>query len=69
MQIYILKGIKVKQGRVYTSEAFYSDKKDYTDIINKICTKQSQKTPSYIDSEYLTRDVLEMEVLKWLQKQ
>ena len=42
---------------------------DYTDIINKICTKQSQKTPSYIDSEYLTRDVLEMEVLKWLQKQ
>ena len=32
-----LKGIKVKQGRVYTSEAFYSDKKDNSDVINEGC--------------------------------
>jgi purine-nucleoside phosphorylase len=40
-----LKGIKVKQGRVYTSEAFYSDKKDYTDIINEGC--QAVEMESY----------------------
>ena len=32
-----LKGINVKQGRVYTSEAFYSDKKDHTEVINEGC--------------------------------
>lgn len=32
-----LKGVNVKQGRVYTSEAFYSDKKDHTDVINEGC--------------------------------
>ena len=32
-----LKGINVKQGRVYTSEAFYSDKKDHTEVIEKGC--------------------------------
>ena len=32
-----LKGINVKQGRVYTSEAFYSDKTDHSDVINERC--------------------------------
>ena len=32
-----LKGINVKQGRVYTSEAFYSDKTDHSDVINEGC--------------------------------
>lgn len=32
-----LKGINVKQGRVYTSEAFYSDKSDYSDVIDEGC--------------------------------
>ena len=32
-----MKGIKVTQGRVYTTEAFYSDKTDYSDIISEGC--------------------------------
>jgi purine-nucleoside phosphorylase len=32
-----MKGIKVTQGRVYTTEAFYSDKTDYSDIIDEGC--------------------------------
>lgn len=42
---------------------------DYSDIIAKICNKQSIKKPSYIDSEKLSREQLEKEVLVWLQKQ
>lgn len=41
---------------------------DYTDIIEQICNKKSGKKPGYIDNDHLTRDVLESEVLKWLQK-
>ena len=33
----VLKGIKVTQGRVYTTEAFYSDKTDYSDILAEGC--------------------------------
>lgn len=40
-----LKGINVKQGRVYTSEAFYSDKKDHTEFINEGC--QAVEMESY----------------------
>lgn len=32
-----LKGVNIKQGRVYTSEAFYSDKKDHTEVLNEGC--------------------------------
>lgn len=41
---------------------------DYSEYIEKLCNKQSLKVPGYIDSALLTRDVLEEEVLKWLQK-
>ena len=41
---------------------------DYTDIIKQVCNKKSIKEPSYINNNLLTRDVLELEVLKWLQK-
>lgn len=41
---------------------------DYSDIIAQVCNKQSVKKPSYIDSDLLTRDELEAEVLAWLCK-
>lgn len=41
---------------------------DYTDIISKICNKKSNKEPSFINNQYLTREILETEVLAWLQK-
>jgi hypothetical protein len=41
---------------------------DYSDIITQICNKKSDKTPGYINSELLTKNKLEMEVLQWLQK-
>lgn len=41
---------------------------DYSDIIAQVCNKQSNKKPSYIDSEKLSRNQLEEEVLAWLQK-
>lgn len=41
---------------------------DYSDIISQVCNKQSIKKPSHIDSTLLTRDMLEEEVLAWLQK-
>lgn len=42
---------------------------DYSDIIEQVCNKKSVKTPSYIDNNFLTRDILEKEILSWLQKQ
>lgn len=42
---------------------------DYKDVISQVCTKASVKEPSYIDSSILSRDLLESEVLAWLQKQ
>lgn len=42
---------------------------DYKDIVSQICTKKSVKEPSCIDSLMLSRELLEREVLKWLQKQ
>lgn len=41
---------------------------DYSDIIAQVCSKKSTKIPSYIDSDKLSRNQLESEVLKWLQK-
>lgn len=41
---------------------------DYSDYISKICQKPAIKKPSYIDGSLLTRDVLEAEMVAWLQK-
>lgn len=41
---------------------------DHSDIIAQICTKKSTKEPSYIDSSVLSRDLMEDEVITWLQK-
>lgn len=41
---------------------------DYTDIIKQVCNKEQIKEPSYIDNDKLSRNQLEEEVLKWLQK-
>lgn len=42
---------------------------DYIEYISQICSKQSGKQPSYIDSKLLTRDTLETEILSWLRKE
>jgi lipoate-protein ligase A len=41
---------------------------DYSEYISKICNKPQAKKPTYIDSNLLTRDKLEEEILAWLQK-
>lgn len=41
---------------------------DYTDYITKLCKKSSVKCPSKIDTNLLSREQLEKEVLAWLQK-
>ena len=41
---------------------------DYADDIEKVCNKKSKKKPSKIKSEHLTKNKLEKEVFKWLQK-
>ena len=41
---------------------------DYSDYIAKICNKPPVKKPSYIDSNLLTRDKLEGEILDWLKE-
>lgn len=41
---------------------------DYSEYITKICNKEQIKKPAYIDSNLLTRDKLEEEILAWLQK-
>ena len=40
---------------------------DYSEYIQKICHKQAIKKPAYVDSSLLTRDVLEQEIIAWLQ--
>lgn len=40
---------------------------DYSEYIEKICQKPAIKKPAYIDSSLLTRDVLEGELVAWLQ--
>ena len=42
--------------------------RDYSEYIEKICNKPQVKKPSYIDSNLLTRDKLEEEILQWLCK-
>lgn len=42
--------------------------KDYSEYIEKICDKPQIKKPSYINSDLLTRDQLEAEILAWLTK-
>ena len=41
---------------------------DYSEYIAKICNKEQIKKPAYIDSNLLTRDKLEEEIINWLQK-
>lgn len=41
---------------------------DYSEYIAQICNKPPVKKPTYIDSNLLTRDKLEEEILVWLQK-
>lgn len=41
---------------------------DYSEYIEKLCHKPSNKKPAYIDNSLLTRDLLEQEILAWLQK-
>ena len=41
---------------------------DYSEYIAQICNKEQIKKPAYIDSNLLTRDKLEEEILAWLQK-
>lgn len=40
---------------------------DYSEFIEKICNKPAVKKPSYIDNNLLNRDVLESEIVTWLQ--
>lgn len=40
---------------------------DYSDYISKICKKPPIKKPSYVDSNLLSKDKLEAEILEWLQ--
>ena len=42
---------------------------EYNDVIEKVCSKRSIKRPGRIKHNQLTRNKLESEVLKWLQKQ
>lgn len=42
---------------------------DYTDIILQICNKKSDKKPSCIDINQLSKDKLKEEIISWLQKQ
>ena len=39
---------------------------DHNDLITDICTKKSDKVVGYIESDILTREVLEEEVMAWL---
>lgn len=41
---------------------------DHSDVIDKVCKKRSKKKPGRLHHEKLTKDVLQREVLKWLQK-
>ena len=42
---------------------------NYSEYIAQICTKPPVKTPSFINSEQLSRDTLESEILAWLRKE
>ena len=41
---------------------------DYTEYISKICHKKARKEPSYINSDWLSKETLEREFINWLQK-
>lgn len=41
---------------------------DHADVIKKVCRKQSKKKPGRLCNQGLTKDKLQKEVLKWLQK-
>lgn len=48
---------------VFTCQVSFED---YTEYIEKICTKKSTKVPSHIDPSILSKDKFEEEVLNWL---
>lgn len=41
---------------------------DHSDVIQKVCKKQSKKRPGRLHNKDLTKDKLQKQVLKWLQK-
>ena len=51
---------------VWAAQISFADNSEY---IKKVCKKKPIKKPSYIKSDLLTKEVLESEVVKWLQKQ
>ncbi len=55
---------RVMQTSVWAAQFSFTD---YSDIIEKICLKPAIKKPTFINNNLLTRDVLEKEVLDWLQ--
>lgn len=48
---------------VFACQISYADR---TELISKLCSKQSDKTPGYIDSSLLPKQTLKNEVLAWL---
>ena len=48
---------------VFACQISYADR---TELIDKLCSKQSDKTPGYIDSAKLPKQTLKNEVLGWL---
>lgn len=41
---------------------------NYSELIDKICNKKSEKEPGFVDDTVFTRDEMVEEVLSWLQK-
>lgn len=64
----ILGSMERRIGNVYVWAAQISFG-NYNSIIEQICNKKSTKIPGFIDHHLLTKDVLEKEILSWLQKQ
>lgn len=63
----VLGSMRRNIGKVFVWAAQVSFR-DYSDIIAQICNKQSTKMPGYIDSNKLSKEQLEKEILTWLQK-
>lgn len=66
----LVDGLKVCGSTVYNKNGLflilvYFSFNDKTELINAICNKETDKTPSYID--FMTREKLKQEVLAWLK--
>ncbi len=62
-------GSMMRQNEVSTIWAAQISFEDYSKYIAKLCYKPPIKKPSYIDSNLITRDDLEHEILNWLRKE